>query len=48
MGYLMEFFFSKLQACKLQPLALRVFKAPDNVSYRVLSTETDATRFSAE
>ena len=31
-----------------QLLALRVFKAPDNVSYRVLSTETDATRFSAE
>ena len=31
----MEFFFSKLQACELQPSALRVFKTPEITSHVV-------------
>ena len=45
----MDFFFSKLQACKLQPSTLRVFKAPVITSPIAFpSTETGMNRFSVE
>ena len=45
----MDFLFTKLQARKLQPSALRVFKAPVITSpVGFPSTETGTNRFSVE
>ena len=44
----MKFHFSKLQACKLQPSAICVFKTSEIMSPVFLSAETDANWFSTE